>query len=237
MAEAIDAVLFDFDNTLVDFMDMKTKSMDAGIDALLAHGLPGPKCVLWRMANEAFRSNTMEDPHIFENIITYRGIRDPVRVAMLTEAAVRAYRVRQREVMKPYDGVPETLEELSRREIRMGILSDAPVKKVYNRLFENGIAKYFAKMVVGYDVRTGYKPSPAAFKKGMKLLGRTYRPERVLMVGDNIVRDCKGAKTMGMQSAWAKYGVHKITEDDEILSKEVDYVLDRFSDLLGIVKK
>lgn len=189
------------------------------------------------MANEAFRSNTMEDPHIFENIISYRGVKDLARVTMLTEAAVVAYRAKQQEVMRPYDGVVETLDELRRREIRMGILSDAPVKKVYNRLFENKIADYFAKMVIGYDARTGYKPSPKAFAKGLKMMGRYHRPERVLMVGDNIVRDGLGAKSMGMKTAWAKYGAHHLTEEDTVLAKEMDYVLGRFSDLLSIVRK
>jgi FMN phosphatase YigB (HAD superfamily) len=34
--ESIDAILFDFDNTLVPFMEMKHAAMDAGIDAMLA---------------------------------------------------------------------------------------------------------------------------------------------------------------------------------------------------------
>ena len=39
----IRAVLFDLDNTLIDFMTMKRKSCEAAVDAMISAGLRMPK--------------------------------------------------------------------------------------------------------------------------------------------------------------------------------------------------
>jgi putative hydrolase of the HAD superfamily len=234
MRQGIAAIVFDFDNTLVPFFEMKRECVDAALNAMLQYGLPGPKNVLQRIVHEIYRNETMEDPNLFTNVAEYRGVRDPQKIALLAEAGRYAYRERQRRVMKPYDRIPETLDTLKMMNLKLAILSDAPARKVYNRLFETDLANFFIDHVVGYDHVGKLKPSPEGFQSTLKLVGCPDNPERVIYVGDNLVRDGLGAKRMGMKTAWAAYGAHP-APGDKTLQKEIDYVLKTPSDIVDFL--
>ena len=122
-----------------------------------------------------------------------------------------------------------TLTELLKRGIRMGVISDAPRLPVWLRIVGLGLHHYFDHVITFDD--TGHrKPSPIPFKKAMEALGAS--PEETLMVGDWAERDIKGAKGLGIQTAWAKYG-------NEFDTKEsgADYELADIIDILEIVKE
>ena len=70
---------------------------------------------------------------------------------------------------------------------------------------------------------------PEPFNKISSLL--SILPTDSLMVGDWPERDIKGAKQLGMKTAYAKYGSTEFTEDSG-----ADYELDTIHELIEIIK-
>src|SRR5690606_34625513 len=113
--------------------------------------------------------------------------------------------------------------------IKMGVLSDAPVKEAWLRLAFLNFQHTF-DAVVTFDDTGERKPSPAPFLKILEKLN--VKPEESLMVGDWAERDIQGAMKVGMKTAFARYG-----DTFETQTHDADYELADISVLLDIVKK
>lgn len=233
----ITAIVFDFDNTLVDFHTMKFVCSDAGIEKMINRGLPATLDEAKSIRDEVFRNYGWEDPRLFWHIAEFCGVKEPVSLERYAQLGKTAYRKRQRDYLAPYDGVPATLAKLTEGGIALAVLSDAPRLKVFDRLCDSDLEPYFEDRVVGKDKKQRHlKPSPRAFKRVLDVLERE-TPEGVLMVGDHPVRDILGAKTYGFQTAWAKYGyTPKTGEQKDAVQTRADYVLEHFTDLSKIVQ-
>ncbi len=219
------AIVFDLDNTLVDFMAMKRQAVDAAIDAMIDAGLAmDPQGVRDRI-------NLIYD----EEGIEYQKVFDRLLIDLLGEvdhkvlaAGVVAYRRAREAALKPYPHVSATLMELVKSGVRLAILRDAPIREAWLRLSYIGFSHLFDH-VVTFDDTGRYKPDPKPFRYVLDLLG--VEPEEALMVGDRLERDIAGASALGMRTAFARYG--DVTGGDV----EADYVLDDIKQLLGIVLK
>jgi HAD superfamily hydrolase (TIGR01509 family) len=235
---AIEAIVSDVDNTLFDFMTMKMESSYYAIEKMISRGLPIDMVEGKRMLPEIFRNFTWEDPLLFWHVAQWSGIKDQVSLERYTQMGKIAYRKKQVQIMKPYEGVAETLGALKEKGIQLAILSDAPRLKVFDRLCELEIDQYFENRVVGNDNNDKTKkPSEKAFKNVLSVLQRK-SPENVIMVGDHPIRDIRGARNYGFITAWAKYGYHaQKDEDKNSIKTHADYVLEQFSDLQRIVSE
>ncbi|HSU72336.1 MAG TPA: HAD family hydrolase [Candidatus Binatia bacterium] len=234
----IEAIVFDVDNTLVDYYTMKMACVDAALDKMIARGLPvTDKREASQIVDDVFRNFTWEDQKLFWHVAQYAGVTNDVTLERFAQLGKTTYRRRQRDFLKPYEGVIETLTLLREQKIDFAILSDAPRLKVFDRLCDADLEHYFEDRVIGGDDNTEFrKPSPTAFTRVLRMLNRT-SPQGVLMVGDQPVRDIIGGKQYGFVTAWAKYGyIHKTDEAENGVKTRADYVLEQFSDLAAIVK-
>ena len=203
--EPIDVILFDVDETLVDFMGMKKECVTAGLERMIARGLPVADIAAGqRVVDEVYRNFGMEDKMLFWHVAQYAGVTTEVTKERLAQVGKTAYRKHQRDYLAPYESVPETLAELKTRGILIGVLSDAPRIKIFDRLCDAGLEQYFDDYVIGgNDNRKLLKPSEHAFKRALRMMG-CKNGKGVLMVGNDPVRDVGGAKDAGLQAAWAK---------------------------------
>jgi putative hydrolase of the HAD superfamily len=232
----IRAVLFDLDNTLIDFMTMKRKSCEAAVDAMISAGLRMPKRRAMEMVYEIYEQQGMEYNRIFQDML--EKVLGKVDYRMLAEGIV-AYRRAQVVYMRTYPEAKRILAALKAKGIKLGIVSDALSVNGWIRLVELGIQDFFDVVITLHD--TGEKkPSPAPFKKAIDALG--VGAGDVLFVGDWVERDIAGAKAMGMKTAFARYGafvrVGKSgrTKRFRPETSGADYDLDGLTELLGIVK-
>lgn len=124
-------------------------------------------------------------------------------VDRITAAAVNAYLDAKRLHLRPYPGTKRALLELARRGMRMGVVTDAPRFKAYQRLDAAGLTDFFDFVVTQTD-HGKQKPHERPFREALDLLSMA--PQEVLMVGDWPERDMVGAKALGMPTAWARYG-------------------------------
>ncbi len=220
------AVLFDLDNTLMDFMSMKKISCEAAISAMIDAGLDLEHDKAYDKLFELYGKYGIEHQKIFQEFLS--AVNGEIDYKILS-SGVTAYRRVQAGFMRPYPHVRATLIALRERGIKLGILSDAPKMRAWLRLSEMSLTDFF-DTVITLDDTGEMKPSPKAFSAAVKGLG--VEAGRILFVGDNPERDIKGAKAAGMKTALAKYG--QIFPDGHV---KADYELKGVRDLLGIVGK
>ena len=220
----IKAVLFDLDNTLVDFLKMKRLSIEAAIDGMIGAGLHINHEKGVKTLYELYDKYGMEEKTIFQKFL--KKIKGKVDYKILANGIV-AYRKVRSGFLDPYPNVDYVLLKLKGRGIKIGIVTDAPRLKAWVRLASMKLSNYF-DVVVTYEDTKQHKPSEMPFKAALKKLN--LKAEECLMVGDWPERDIKGAKSIGMQTCFAKYG------NRDIKKSGADYEINTIKELLDIVK-
>ena len=212
------AVLFDLDNTLVDFVQFKKQCSSAAIRAMVEAGLGINEEKASELLFRMYHDFGWEDQRIFERFL--RKIKGRVDYRVLA-SGIAAYRRMKAGSMVPYPRVRETLIRLRSSGLKLGIVSDAPRMQAWLRLAEMNLSEFF-DVVVALEDTGRLKPSRLPFRQAIKKLG--LKPEEILFVGDSPERDIKGAKAMGMKTALAEYGqvVKAKAKPDFVLKEPID---------------
>jgi putative hydrolase of the HAD superfamily len=222
----IRAIVFDLDNTLVDFMKMKSDAVSAAIDGMIDAGLALPREAVRARIDAIYQQHGLEYQRVFDALLESElGRIDPKILA----SGIVAYRRARGSALVLYPHVQMTLLELTKRAIKLGVVSDAPQAQVWLRLCELSLQHVFDAVVTFDDTRER-KPGPAPFREVLRRLG--VEPAEALMVGDWAERDVVGAKSLGMKTVFARYG-------DTFDTKEsgADFDLDDVFGLVGIVDR
>ncbi|MBI72129.1 MAG: hypothetical protein CMG61_01505 [Candidatus Marinimicrobia bacterium] len=221
----IKAIIFDIDNTLLDFMTMKSNAISAAVDGMKKNGLNLEKDEAIEKIFNIYNSKGYEHQKVLnEFIFNELG---KIDYKMLASGIVE-YKIAKEASLSLYPGVKDTLVNLSNFGLKLGILSDAPSREAWIRLYILKIHKMFDE-VVTFDDTGFHKPAKEPFKKIKKLLNIDFSD--CLMVGDWPERDIKGANQLGMKTAYAKYGSTEIIENSG-----ADYELDTIHEIIEIVK-
>lgn len=221
----IKAVLFDLDNTLIDFMGAKKSCIDAAINAMLEAGLKLKKREATRILYDIYWKHGIEYQRIFQKFL--KAVMGRVDYRTLAEGIV-AYRRKQAATLLPYKEVVPTLKKLKRQKLKLAIVSDAPRLKAWLRLVELGLQNYFDAVVCFEDTHS-YKPTGLPFKRALKLL--QMKPNECLMVGDWPERDIVGAKKLGISTIFARYGATK-----KVRKSDADFEIDSVKEVVRVVK-
>ncbi len=194
------AVLFDLDNTLVDFMQMKRRCSEAAIRAMVEAGLPLNEERAKKRLFAMYWKAGIEDQNIFEKFLKATMGKVDYRVLA---TGIAAYRRVKAGYLAPYPHVRETLVKLKGQGLKLGIVSDAPRLQAWLRLAEMNLVEFF-DVVVALEDTGRKKPHKMPFRQAIRKLD--VKPQEVLFVGDDPQRDIKGAKSVGMLTALAAYG-------------------------------
>jgi putative hydrolase of the HAD superfamily len=222
----IKAVVFDLDNTLMDFMKMKRRSIEEAIPAMIDAGLSITKEEANKVIDEIYNEKGIEYQQVFDLFL--QRVNNKIDYKILS-AGIVAYRRAREASLIPYPHVYSTLNKLLKLGILMGILSDAPVKEAWLRLAYLNFHHIFDAVVTFED--TGKrKPDPAPFLAILQKL--QIKSEEALMVGDWAERDIVGASNVGMKTAFARYGDTFNTD-----KHNADYELSDISELVDIIIK
>ena len=222
----VKAVILDIDNTLMDFMRMKRAAVDAAADAMIDAGLTMAKEDLREKIFEIYWKEGIEDQNIFDKVLMKEFGKVDYKILA---AGIIGYKRAKEGHFTLYPHVKMALTDLLKMGVRMGVVSDAPRLSVWMRIVGLGLHHYFDH-VVTFDDTGEKKPSPKPFEKILSLM--KCEPAETIMVGDWAERDIKGAKALGMRTAWAKYG----NEFDTPVSG-ADFELNDIYDLVGILKE
>jgi HAD superfamily hydrolase (TIGR02253 family) len=221
----IHAVVFDLDNTLVDFMSMKRNAIAAGTRAMIDAGLEYSTEEINEAINKIYDEHGIEYQRVFDRMLF--ELTGKVEYKILASGII-AYRRTREAMLVTYPHVQLTLFSLARMGLRLAVVSDAPQLEAWLRLCYLNLHHIFDAVVTFED--TGQrKPSPVPFQRALSLLDT--KPENAIMVGDWEERDILGASNIGMVTAFAKYGDTFGTEDTKAA-----YILNDISDLVDIIK-
>lgn len=196
----IRAIVFDVDNTLVDFMKFKNASVDAAIDAMIDAGLDLTPQQARKRIDEIYSDKGIEFQQVFDEFL--HDVLGYVDYRILANGII-AYRRAREGVLVTYPHTKIALLRLARMGLRLGVVSDAPRLQAWMRLASLGMVNHF-DAVVTFDDTGRRKPAPEPFQKALELLD--VRPEEAVMVGDWAERDIVGAKEIGMYTVFARYG-------------------------------
>jgi putative hydrolase of the HAD superfamily len=222
----IKAVIFDLDNTLVDFMKMKKRSIDEAISAMKDSGLIITTEEANKIIDEIYKEQGIEYQQVFD--VFLQRVIQKVDYKILS-AGIVAYRRAREAALIPYPHVYPTLHKLMKMGIKMGIVSDAPIKEAWLRLAYLNF-HHIVDAVVTFEDTGERKPSSAPFLMVLKRLNVS--PDEALMVGDWAERDIVGAAKVGMKTVFARYG-------DTFNTKKhnADYEINDISELIEIIIK
>ncbi len=220
----IQAVIFDLDNTLLDFMTMKRRAVDAAVDAMIDAGLELPKDVARERIFAIYDREGIEYQRVFDAFLQAETGCVDYRVLA---SGIVAYRRAREALLVLYPHVTLTLVELVKRGLRLAVVSDAPRLEAWLRVCYLRVHHLFDH-VVTFDDTGERKPSPAPFVRALSLLG--VEPDEALMVGDWPERDMAGAKAVGIRTVFARYG-----DTFGSVHSGADYEIDDIHELLSLV--
>ena len=196
----IKGVVFDLDNTLLDFMKMKEFAVKAAIKGMIEAGLKVNEDKSYIEINSIYEEFGWENQKVFDVFLEKSiGHVDNKFLA----AGIVAYRRAREANLMAYPNVNKTLLTLSKSGIKLGVVSDAPSREAWMRIYYLNLHHYF-DVVITYDDSGERKPSPKPFQ--LALDGMGLRPEESIMIGDWPERDVFGAQQIGMKTAFARYG-------------------------------
>jgi len=206
-ADAVDGVLFDIDDTLVDTRGAFRRAL-AGTTSAFLPDLPSERydevLTLWRAdPNGYFRqyaNGTMGQDA--QRRARANQVQEAFGGEVLDDAAYRdwaeLFEAGLDGVWAAHDDALQTLDELRATGIAIGALSNAPVAYQLRKLERAGLD--FVPLLVGLDTLGFGKPDPRVFLEACRLLGTD--PARTAYVGDELDIDAQAAAGAGLVGIW-----------------------------------
>ena len=213
-----EAVVFDLDGTLLDTLEDLADCMNATIGEFGYAPQPLGKYKYYvgdGVVNLARRA--CNDPDISEE--TIKKI-----VARNREIYGNGWAVKTR----PYDGVPEMLDELVARSVKLSVMSNKPhhfTLLCVERFFD--ISKF--AVVQGVNDEIAPKPNPAGVDRLVKIIGLPR--EKFLYLGDTNT-DMETATAAGMFAVGATWGFRTAAE---LLQHGADKLINRPAELIELL--
>ena len=196
----IKGVIFDLDNTLLDFMKMKEFAVKAAVKGMIEAGLMVDEEDSYTEIVRIYEEFGWENQKVFDVFIEKQiGHVEHKYLA----AGIVAYRRAREANLMAYPNVNKTLMALAKSGIKLGVVSDAPSREAWMRIYYLNLYHFF-DVVITFDDSGERKPSEKPFKLCLDALDLD--PDETIMVGDWPERDVVGAKNLGMKTAFARYG-------------------------------
>ena len=244
MSEPIEAVLFDYGHTLIYF-DERPHSALVGayekVNRLLADTLkrevPTAHILIEQVSkavdDEIQRDYAAGRPEEVEIASIYDGALRALGLELEPELVERVMELEQEGWLNSVHVGPEvvgTLEELRRRGLRLGLVSNAAYlpRLMKTQLAALGLQSFFEAVSFSSEVGVR-KPHPQIYAHALRKLGIEAR--RALFVGDRVKEDIQGPKTLGMRAVLTREWRQ---EDDPSVA---DFVIQRLGELPVVISR
>ncbi len=222
----IKVVIFDLDNTLVDFYRMKEEAIKYAVEAMIDAGLKMKKEIAYKKIFEIYEREGIEDQKIFDKFLKENFGEIDYKILA---AGIVAYRKAKSASLITYPNTQYTLITLIKKGIKLGVVTDAPRIQAWTRLVQLNLHHFF-DIVITFDDTGKTKPSEEPFILALKKLNAL--PHEAIMVGDWPERDILGGAKIGMKTVFARYG-------DIFGTKEsgADFEINDISELIDIIDR
>ena len=221
----IKAVIFDLDNTLLDFISMKESAVSSAVQAMIEAGLDLDEKSSYERIITLYQETGWENQQIFDIFLKEKtGEVDNKYLA----AAIVSYRRAREATLRLYPDVQRTLNVLAKMGIKLAVVSDAPSREAWMRIYYLNLHHVF-DLVLTFDDVGERKPSPKGFEMALEKLG--IKTDEALMIGDWPERDVAGASKLGIKTIYAKYG-----DTFGTVESGADWDVENIYEVVGIIK-
>ncbi len=214
------AVIFDLDGTLLDTLQDIADSVNV---ALSHFGFPVHEV-------EAYKNFVGEG----RDVLAFRALPDNHRnataVTQLVEGINEEYSKRWANNTVPYQGIPDLLDELTIRNIKMAVLSNKAHDSTEMMVSEM-LSQWHFEAVVGASPLVPNKPDPTTALQIVKQL--RIHPAEFLYLGDSDI-DMKTAVGAGIYPVGALWGFRS---GEELLASGAKALIEHPGDLLPLLLK
>lgn len=131
-------------------------------------------------------------------------------------------------------GADDLMHALKQRGYPLALVADGPTATFQNNLKPYGLYALFDVYAISEELKIS-KPHPKMFQHALDQLDiPTEDYDKVVMVGNNLERDIKGANDLGIISVWLDWSPRrsKVPAD---ASEEPQYTIKKPIDLLAII--
>jgi HAD superfamily hydrolase (TIGR01509 family) len=214
--DAIQAVVFDWDGTLMDSKSALLASYHQATTEVLGEAFPVEEAdideIVQLRAKESFSIISKGDPELF---------------AQIAEAFQRAYAANA-QTTQPFPGTMEMLETLRAQGVKIGIATSKARARMDLEGERTGINALVDFAITGDDV-THAKPHPEAVSSSIAGLGAD--PKRTLYVGDG-PNDVIAGRDAGAITVGVTFGFHPAEMRDE----HPDHVIETPAALVALAR-
>lgn len=220
------AVLFDLDDTLLDSMAARVKTLEHVFS----------KAHITRFEPERYLRDLQGTP--LETALIKLAAELNIQTDLFEEYR-RFYWSKEKGLLRLYPGVAEMLERLRKQKLKLGLVTTKTMNFEHEgraggavtELAELGIDGIFSTMV-GFEDVIQRKPHPEGIKLALSRLNLA--PHEAVMVGDS-ASDIKAAQAAGCHGCYATWGIPEDERGSLLNHAYPDFILDSPSDLLRLV--
>jgi len=101
----------------------------------------------------------------------------------------------------PFPNLLSMLEDLTRKSIRLGMITNGRGQFQLDNIAALGIEDYFEEILISEWEGTA-KPDPVIFQKALSRLGVS--PDEAVYIGDHPKNDIQAAQAIGMKAIWKR---------------------------------
>ncbi|CAD5244380.1 TIGR02253 family HAD-type hydrolase [Thermococcus camini] len=224
----IKVVFFDLDDTLVDTSRLAEMARRNAIENMVRHGLPVDFDTAYQELLELISEYGSNFSRHFDYLLRRLDLpSNPKWVA----AGVIAYHNTKFAYLRTVKGVRRVLLDLQRAGYRLGIITDGDPIKQWEKILRLELDAYFDEVFIS-DYLGVKKPHRKIFEKALKKMG--VEPGEAVMVGDRLYSDIYGAKQVGMNTVWFRYGKRADRELEYL--EYADFTIENLEEVPRIVR-
>jgi len=221
---AINAILFDLDNTLYDYEKAHKKALLRTYDvfrrcrSISLHRFMD----LFKMSRAEIHRELAGTAASHNRILYFQRLVEKTHGNVEPRLILQLHDVYWDTLLKNMKlrrGVLATLRQLSKQGVRIAVVSNLTTRIQLRKLENLGLTQYVDVLITSEEAGVE-KPHPLMFLLALNKLG--LRPSEAMMVGDNPVADIEGAKALGIKTVL-------LTKDANLLKTLCDYRTPDFS--------
>ncbi len=204
---------------------MKESAVSSAVHAMIEAGLDIDEKSSYERIITLYQETGWENQQIFDIFLKEKtGEVDNKYLA----AAIVSYRRAREATLRLYPDVQRTLNVLAKMGLKLAVVSDAPSREAWMRIYYLNLHHVF-DLVLTFDDVGERKPSPKGFEMALEKLG--IKTDEALMIGDWPERDVAGASKLGIKTIYAKYG-----DTFGTVESGADWDVENIYEVVGIIK-
>lgn len=226
----LEAILFDFDGTLVDFVASDIQSL-RWLHAYTGMSVPFED-FLETAVSEIMRFHQLVEENQIDPLLMHEfRLKNTLTQYEIPweNSLVNLYQEQLVKACLPVTGA-ETLLQTIRPRVKLGLVTNAyDGKEQRARIQNSGLNRYFDLIIVAGEIGV-FKPDPAIFSYAVAHIKTN--PGRTLFVGDSVRYDVEGAKAAGLMTLLLANGKNKQSEKADFIVKNIAALIDLLDHLL-----